>query len=377
MSALCPIRPWYASPAHTPPLDPTLLSPMRTSRSPTAKQKTKTNLRMIANELGISMMTVSRALNGHPGVAATTRKRVLTAADRLRYRPNKLIHAIRSGRSRTIGVMIGVPTSFHARLIHGIHDALAEAGYLPILHFHGPGAMAHRDEQELAYLHRLLDQRVDGIIFWPSDETVPEHYLREVWERGVPLVAIDRNLPLTKADFAGTDDMHGGRLVADYLLSLGHRRLAHIGGEPWVATYADRRRGFEETVCGRPGVTYAFDHCEDSLSGPAARRLLAGPDRPTAVFLASDRMAPHVYAAAGAEGLRIGSDLSVVGFAALTETIWLQPHLTTVDQEPDEIGRAAVRLMIDRLEGKTKAAAPKSVRITPKLVVRESSGLAP
>ena len=290
---------------------------MQTSRRSPRKQRTKTNLRMIATEIGISMMTVSRALNGHPGVAAATRTRVLEAADRLRYRPNKLIHAIRSGRSRTIGVMIGVPTSFHARLIHGIHDALAEAGYLPILHFHGPGAMAHRDEAELAYLHRLLDQRVDGIIFWPSDETIPEHYLKEVWERGVPLVAIDRNLPLTEADFAGTDDVHGGRLVADYLLSLGHHRLAHIGGEPWVATYADRRRGFEETVRAKRGVTYAFEHCEDSQSGDAARRLLAGPDRPTALFLASDRMAPHVYAAAKQQGLQVGSDLAVVGLSLI------------------------------------------------------------
>lgn len=320
------------------------------------------------------MMTVSRALNGHAEIAPATRERVRAVAERLRYRPNRLVHAIRSGRSRTIGVMIGVPTSFHARLIHGIHDTLAEIGYLPILHFHGPGAKANRDAEELAYLHRLLDQRVDGIIFWPSDETVPQHYLHEVWERGVPLVAIDRNLPLTKADFAGTDDVQGGRLVADYLLSLGHRRLAHIGGEPWVATYADRRRGFEETVRGRRGVTYAYEHCEDCQSGEAARRLLAGPDRPTAVFLASDRMAPHVYAAAEAQGLRIGSDLAVVGFAALTETLWLRPHLTTIDQKPDQIGRAAARLVIERLEGKTASAEPQSVRITPELLIRESAG---
>lgn len=338
------------------------------------KQTATTSLRTIADAVGVSMMTVSRALNGHPEIAASTRKRILATANRLRYRPNRLVHAIRSGRSHTIGVMIGVPTSFHAGLIHGIHDTLSECGYLPILHFHGPGAMAHRDSDELAYLHRLLDQRVDGIIFWPSDETVPEHYLREVWERGVPLVAIDRNLPLTRADFAGTDDVHGGRLVAEHLLSLGHRRLAHIGGEPWVATYADRRRGFEETIRGRRGVTYAFEHCEDSQSGAATHRLLAGADRPTALFLASDRMAPHVYAAAEAQGLRIGSDLAVVGFAALAETLWLRPHLTTVDQEPCRIGRAAARLVIDRLDGVTKSMEPRSVRIAPKLLVRESVG---
>lgn len=343
-------------------------------RRPRGKRPAKPNLRTIADELGVSIMTVSRALNGHTAIAEKTRERVRAVADRLRYHPNRLVHAIRSGRSHTIGVMIGVPTSFHARLIHGIHDALSEGGYLPILHFHGPGAKANRDAEELAYLHRLLQQRVDGIIFWPSDETVPEHYLHEVWERGVPLVAIDRTLPRTKADFAGTDDITGGRIVGEYLLSLGHRRLAHIGGEPWVSTYADRRRGFEAVVKVARGATYAVDDCEDCQSGDIARRMLAAADRPTAMFLASDRMAPHVYRAAKERGLEVGKDLAVVGYADLAETLWLQPHLTTVDQKPEEIGRTAARLLIDRLDGKTTSATPQSVRITPELLVRESTG---
>lgn len=84
--------------------------------------------------------------------------------------------------------------SFNAKIIHGIHDVLAEHNCLPVLHFHGEGPQANRDEAELEYLHRLLDQRVDGIIFWPSDEAVPQMYLKQVWERGVPLVAVDRCL---------------------------------------------------------------------------------------------------------------------------------------------------------------------------------------
>lgn len=346
------------------------------TRRPRGNRPANPNLRTIADELGVSIMTVSRALNGHTAIAEKTRERVRAVAERLRYHPNRLVHAIRSGRSRTIGVMIGVPTSFHAHLIHGIHDALSEAGYLPILHFHGPGAKADRDTEELAYLHRLLQQRVDGIIFWPSDETVPEHYLHEVWERGVPLVAVDRNLPRTKADFAGTDDITGGRLAAEHLLALGHRRLAHIGGEPWVSTYAERRRGFEEALKAMRGVTYAVDDCEDCQSGEIARRMLAAAEHPTAIFLASDRMAPHVYRAATEQGLEIGKDLAVVGYADLAETRWLQPLLTTIDQKPEEIGRAAAQLLIDRLDGKTASAAPQSVRITPQLVVRESTGSA-
>jgi LacI family transcriptional regulator len=336
------------------------------------QRKPKSNLKQIAEELGISMMTVSRALNGRGDVAEATRLRVLKAAKRLKYRPNRLVHALKSGRSRTVGVIISVWLSFNAKIIHGIHDALAEHNCLPVLHFHGEGPLANRDEAELQYLHRLLDQRVDGIIFWPSDETVPQIYLSEVWERGVPLVAVDRRLPLTKADFSGTDDEAGGRLVAEYLLALGHRRLGHITGEPWVSTYTDRRQGFEQAIARQSGVDLTIGECADVDSADAARRMLSLPNRPTAIFVPNDRMAPPIYEVAESLGLQIGRDLSVIGFGALEETKWLRPRLTTVDQKPYDIGRAAAGLLLDRIEGRVAAAKPRSVRVVPEIVSHDS-----
>jgi len=341
-----------------------------TSRS--ASQRA--GLKQIAEELGVSMMTVSRALNGRGDVAEATRLRVLKAAKRLKYRPNRLVHALKSGRSRTVGVMISVWLSFNAKIIHGIHDVLAEHNCLPVLHFHGEGPHANRDEAELEYLHRLLDQRVDGIIFWPSDEAVPQMYLKEVWERGVPLVAVDRCLPLTKADFSGTDDVAGGRLVAEHLLALGHRRIGHITGEPWVSTYADRRRGFEQVLVRDRGVDLSVAECVDVDSGPAAHRMLSQPDRPTAIFVPNDRMASPIYAVADSLGLAIGRDLSVIGFGALEETKWLRPRLTTVFQKPYEIGRAAAGLLLDRIEGRVDNAKPRSARVEPEIVDLESVG---
>lgn len=337
-----------------------------------SRSRHRAGLKQIAEELGISMMTVSRALNGRGDVAETTRLRVLKAAKRLKYRPNRLVHALKSGRSRTVGVMVSPWLSFNAAVIQGIHDALAEHHCLPILHFHGAGPHANRDEAELEYLHRLLDQRVDGIIFWPSDETVSQMYLKEVWERGVPLVAVDRQLPLTKADFSGTDDVAGGRLVAEHLLALGHRRLGHITGEPWVSTYADRRRGFEQAVARLRGVDLCIAECVDVDSEAAARAMLARPDRPTAIFVPNDRMASPIYAVAESLRLAIGRDLSVIGFGALEETKWLRPRLATVDQQPYEIGRAAAGLLLDRIEGRVASPKPRSARVVPKIVEGES-----
>lgn len=336
-------------------------------------RRRNSTIRQIADELGVSMMTVSRALTGRGRVSEATRQRVRAVADRLKYRPNRLVQAIKQGRSRTVGVMVPIATSFSAAVVQGIHDALAAHRYLPILHFHGAGPQATRDEAELEYLHRLLDQRVDGIIFWPSDETVSQVYLHEVWDRGVPLVAVDRHLPLTNADFSGTDDEAGGRMAAAHLLALGHRRLAHIGGEPWVSTYSERRRGFEAAIAAEAGVSYATGECADCQCGEIATRMLAAADRPTAIFLPSDRMAPHVYAAAETLGLRIGSDVAVVGFADLAETAWLRPRLTTVRQDAHRIGAEAARLVLDRIEGRAAGDGPHSVRVVPDLVVREST----
>lgn len=332
----------------------------------------KPNIRQVAKAAGVSLITASRAISGRGSVADATRMRVLETARRLKYRPNRLVPAVMGGRSRTVGVMVPIGSWFQAQLIRGIHDVLAAHGHLPIVHFHGDGPGADRDETELDHLHRLLDQRVDGIIFLPSDESVSQNYLEEVWERGLPLVAVDRRLARTNADFSGTDDTMGGRLVAECLLSLGHRRVAHITGEAWVSTYVDRRRGFEEAVHATPNVAYRCVACAKSESEAVAREVLASRNRPTAIFAASDKIACGVYAAAEAVGLRVGTDLSVVGFADLIEARALQPGLTTVHQDAIAIGGNAAQLLLDRLEGRVTSRKPRTARVKPHLVMRES-----
>lgn len=342
---------------------------LKPTRSP------KANIRQVAKASGVSLITASRAISGRGSVAEATRKRVLAVAERLKYRPNRLASAVLGGRSRTVGVMVPIGSWFQAQIIRGIHDTLSEQSYVPIVHFHGDGPGAVRDGDELAFLHRLIEQRVDGLIFFPSDESVTQSYLKEVWERGLPLVAVDRRLARTNADFSGTDDRAGGRMVADYLALLGHRRIAHITGEAWVSTYADRRRGFEEGIFARADVSYRCAECAKGDCEAIVRELLTGPNRPTAIFAASDRMAAHVYTAADSVGLRVGGDLSVVGFADLIEARELRPRLTTVRQDAVGIGANAARLLLDRLEARLPSVKPRTVRLMPELVIRDSCAL--
>ena len=342
---------------------------LKSSRPP------KPNIRQVAQAAGVSLITASRAISGRGSVAEATRERVLAVAEKLKYRPNRLASAVLRGRSRTVGVMVPIGSWFQAQIIRGIHDTLSEHAYLPIVHFHGNGPGAARDDEELTFLHRLIEHRVDGLIFFPSDESVTQHYLKEVWERGLPLVAVDRRLARTNADFSGTDDTAGGRMVAEYLLSLGHRRITHITGESWVSTYVDRRRGFEEVIRGRNDVAYRCAECAKSDCEAIVRDILTGPHRPTAIFAATDKMAIHVYAAAAATGLRIGSDLTVVGFADLIEAQSLRPRLTTVRQDAVAIGANAAKLLLDRLEDRVSSNEPRAIRLPPEFVIRDSCGM--
>lgn len=350
---------------------------MRTSHAsvPSKARAGRANVRELAAELGVSAMTVSRALNGHANVSQSTRDRVIEAAARSGYRPNRLAKGVLTGRSGTVGVMVSPVKPFEARVVLGIHDALVDRGFLPLLHFHSFGPNAERDACELDYIHRLLEYRVEGLIFWPSDETVPDVYLKEVWERDVPLVAIDRHLPETRADFSGTDDVAAGRIAAKHLIALGHRRLAHVAGEPCVSTYGDRRKGFEAAVRDH-GVTAEFAECHHDDGFVAAMQLLASQNRPTAIFAASDVMAMGVYRAAAEVGLEVGRELSVVGCADLPFARDLAPPLTTIRQDPYEIGRQAVRLLLQRLDGESPAG-PQVSRLLPHLVIRSSSGEQP
>lgn len=362
----------------------------------TQPERKNATVNQIAAELGISKMTVSRALRGASVVAPETFARVQQVARRLKYRPNRLVRAVHTGRSRTVGVMIDPWYSFASGVLSGIHLALAAHDYVPILHYPHqlPGfEIGARDDSELTFLHRLLDQRVDGIIFWPSDDTVPDLYLKEVWDRGVPLVAVDRQMSATHADFSGTDDAAGATIAAEHLLDLGHRRLAFIGAEN-ISTYEDRRLAFQVRVDACPGASCQMVTvpCRatprrtpqpwpggervpaHSDSHAIAHNLLLEQRRPTAIFCANDWMALGVYRAAAKIGLAVGRDLSVVGFADLREASMLEPALTTIRQDTEAIGVAAAELLLARIEGRAPTAKPQEVRQRPTLVVRESTG---
>ncbi len=331
------------------------------------------NLKRIATEANLSIPTVSRILSGKDRCTPETRDRVSEIAKRLRYRPNLLVRGIQSGKTGSIGVLVHISDEFFARMAEGIHDGLVAADRVPI--FLWSKGNSEAAPTELQQLHRLVDRRVDGIILHPRQDSVDEAYLREVWDRNLPLVTIDRELAATHADFVGTDDAAGARLAAEHLLSLGHRRLGHLSGPRTVTTAYWRANGFEK---GAAEAGLSVNIIEDASYGrdsfAPAKALLDRPDRPTAVFCANDFQVAAVYLAAAELGLSIPRDLSVVGFADLSVAGALLPRLTTLHQRPEEMGVQAARYLNDRIDGTVLDPAPRRVQLKPELIVRQSTG---
>jgi LacI family transcriptional regulator len=337
--------------------------------------------KLIASQAGVSQSTVSLVLAGRSVSSDSTRRRVLEAAQRLRYRPNLLVHAMQTGKTRMIGVMAPPFDFYWSEILYGIHDALVAADHVPITLWawhQGPGPRdrtqpgGHVREQ----IHRLIDRRVDGVILWPPFATLYQDHIHEFSSRDLPVVTIDHELPAAfGADFVGSDEAMGGRLVASHLYHQGHRRIGHLAG-PAIATWAvARRRAFEEALrefddarC----VTIEAPPGETTFGGDPARRLLSLPDRPTAIYAASDLYAKEVYRAAGELGLRVPQDVSVVGFSDDDFAAEMEPPLTTVRQPAYEIGRKAAELVLGRSAQRRKAV---QMRLGVELIVRASTAV--
>ncbi len=212
-----------------------------------APKLARVSQRDIAREAGVSRVTVSLVLSGKDQTSQETRQRVLAAAEKLRYRPNLLVQGMRTGRTGSIGVIVPAGLFFQGVIAHGIHDEIIDADFVPIQLLIGPRVGGKNSELE--QIHRLTDRRVDGMIVWPVDEAVTDVTFSEICSRQIPLVTIDRETT-SPADHVGTDEELGGRLVAEHLLSLGHRRMLHLTYpiRPGPLPLAQRRESFIKAV---------------------------------------------------------------------------------------------------------------------------------
>ena len=321
------------------------------------------SIRDVARLAGVSHQTVSRVLNQHPSIRPETRARVVDAMETLRYRPNRAARVLVTSRSHTLGILTSNRMHYGpSSSIVAIEAAARAAGYSVVT-----TNLPSTDPEAIdAALEHLLDQAVEGLVVIAPQTRVAAAI--SSLKIGVPYVTLQ-----SEDDGSHTlsvDQIAGARLATRHLLELGHRRIAHLAGpQDWSEAEA-RLRGFAAELA-------AWDvPAEEPLVGDwtadagyrAGRELL---DRGgiTAVFSANDQMALGVLSAVREGGRDCPRDLSVVGFDDMPEARHFAPPLTTVRQDFEELGRRCVALLLGRLDGGARSAAP----IAPELVLRSST----
>lgn len=331
------------------------------------------SLKKIALEAGVSIMTVSRALNGTGSVAPETAERIRAIAKKHKYRPNLLIRGIQTGRTKNIGIILPAEIGFYTKVLEGIHDHLLNNGYTIQLSLIKQDLGEEAVRQEHEQILRLLDLRVDGMILRPVNDNASDLYFKEVAERHVPLITLDRRLEKAHCDFVGSNDAAAGEQAARYLLSKGHRHILLVATGDTVSTGRDRRDGFAAIARTCTDVTLTIINENDfHYHEPDAEEALCNHPEITAAFCINDLLAAGLYKTAAKLGRRIPEDLSVLGFGNLEIGNYLMPSLSTFDQHPLQLGRTAAEQLIQRMKIDSANTQPASRLIPADLIERDS-----
>jgi DNA-binding LacI/PurR family transcriptional regulator len=319
----------------------------------------------VARQAGVSHQTVSRVLNGHPNVSPATRASVLAAIRDLGYRPNAAARTLVTGRTNVLGVISIDTTLFGpASMLYGIERAAHPAHSVAI------ASLAGFDRRSVAEAVELfLGQAVDGIIVIAPLTAAVEALTSLVAD--VPLVAVGcgTRAPLPSV---AIDNLSGAAKATQFLLDLGHETVHHIAGpDNWVDAQ-ERVEGWQRTLraAGAPEPVMLRGDWS-ARSGYEIGHQLAAMPEVTAVLCGNDPMALGLLRALAERGKRVPGDVSVVGFDDVPEAAFFLPPLTTVRQDFGELGRRALRLLLDRIAGDRRLEP--TLPIEPEMVVRASA----
>jgi LacI family transcriptional regulator len=322
----------------------------------------------VAALAGVSVATVSRVLNGSPRVSEEARARVIAAVDTLRYRPNAVARSLRTEATRTLGLIIGdVLNPFFSVLARAVDDEARAAGYTVVI-----GNADERPEQQDHYVRTLLEQRVDGLLICPTAEVTP--LVEDCVRACGPLVFLDRTLtgldvPSVRAD--GTAAIHD---LIRHIRNLGHRRVAFISGPELLSTGRERTRAFADAM-RENGLEVREDYLKaGDFQAGSGRAITAGfldlPEPPEVIFAGDNLMALGALDEIRARGLRIPQDVGLASFDDVAWFVHLDPPITAISQPAEELGRRAVRALVERIADRPV----ESVVLPARLVIRRSCG---
>lgn len=330
-------------------------------------------LKDIARDLGVSLVTVSKAIRDKPDVGEATRKRVLQRVKELNYQPNMLARGLASGKSYSIGLIVpDLVHTFFAEIARGASAALRRQSYQLIL-------ASAEEEPGLEYqqIEHLLARGVDALLIASCQNDAKS--FKSIVKSRIPYVLLDRLLPELDAYFVGTDDIAAGRMATEHLIHLGRKRIAHIGGE-LISTSVGRFNGYQQALAAnlipfRQELVATRSRLEEAgieIGNSAMSYLLSLKKRPDAVFCYNDLTAVGAIRCLLANKLRVPEDVAVIGCGNLRLSSYLEVPLSTIDQSAQEQGEEAANLALSLITQKQKRRT-KHLLLEPKLIVRDST----
>ncbi|WP_026473555.1 LacI family DNA-binding transcriptional regulator [Alkaliflexus imshenetskii] len=326
----------------------------------------------IARILGVSPSTVSRALKDHPDISEETRNLVKSFAEKVKYRPNALALSLRKQKTNTLGLIIPeIVHHFFSSVISGMEDLAYGEGYHMMI------CQSNENYyREVINTQALLDHRVDGLLVSVSKTTRDYKHLHNAIENGIPIVFFDRICNEIDSDRVITDDFEGARIATTHLIECGARKILHLSAPRHLLIGLRRYEGYCQALKNHnididEKLVLKCDTREEVMT--MRQHLLSLAPEIDGIFAVNDSTAIAAMQVLQENGYKIPDDISVVGFGDGPIATITSPPLSTVEQKGYEIGREAVRLLIQRLENPTVQLGFQTKIVTPTLKKRQST----
>lgn len=338
-------------------------------------RKSRTTITDIANQLGVSPSTVSRALNNHPAISKKTKNAVVKLARAKNYQPNLLALNLLQRKTNTIGVIVPEITSyFFSSVINGIQDLVRTEGINIII---GQSNESYKEEKRI--VQTFLSINVDGFLISPSVKTKKFDHIETLVNNNVPLVIFDRDCEgLNNVDKVFVEEYNGAFSAVEYLIKSGCKRIAHIAGKQTLSTARHRLRAYKDAL-RKHNIPFNEEYVVETNGFKpehgikATKKLLALPKPPDAIFTINDGVAIGAMYIIKESGIKIPDDISVIGFDDAPHSSYFKPSLSTVWQPTYEMGMLSARILMKRIKSGNDLSNVKVESLFPELVVRGSS----
>ncbi len=318
---------------------------------PNMKSQKHTSLKDIAQALGVSVPTVSRALKDSPDISRALCEKAKWMAREMNYRPNPFALSLRKNAPRIIGVVVpDIVTHFFASILNGIENMAVKNGYFVII------TTSHESyEHEKRNVENLVNMRVEGIIACLSQETTDYTHFAELKDINMPLIMFDRVCLTDQFSSVVADGEHSAQMATQHLLDNGCKRVAFIGGANHLDIVKRRKHGYLEALRNNKipiekelVVCRKIDYEEGKI---AAQTLLALPNPPDAILAMNDTLAFAAIEVIKSHGLRVPNDIALIGYTDEQHANYIEPKLSAVSHQTYEMGETACLLLIDQIRG--------------------------